>query len=63
MANPVLDHETGQLLKYHALLQHPTYKDAWNLLAANKFGRLAQEVGERIKGTNTIYFIHKSEIL
>ena len=31
-------------------------------MAANKFGRLAQGVGKRIKGTNTISFIHKHEV-
>ena len=32
------------------------------LSSANEFGRLAQGVGGRIKGTNTIFFIHKHQV-
>ncbi len=32
-------------------------------MAADEFGRLAQGIGGRIKGTDTIQFIHKHEIL
>ena len=42
VAAPVLDHDTGQLLEYRALLRHPKFKDAWSLSAANEFDRLAQ---------------------
>jgi hypothetical protein len=31
-------------------------------LSANEFGRLAQGVGERVKGTNTIFFIRKDQV-
>jgi hypothetical protein len=61
-ANPVLDQETGKLLKYRQLLRHPKYKDVWNRSAANKFGQLAQGIGGRVKGTDTVRFIHKHEI-
>jgi hypothetical protein len=61
-ANSVLDYETGQLLEYRQLLKHPKYAKAWNLSAANEFGRLAQGVAGRVKGTNTIHFIRKEEI-
>jgi hypothetical protein len=61
-AAPVLDHETGQLLEYRALLRHPKYKDAWTLSAANEFDRLAQGKTGRVKATNTLTFISKSEI-
>ena len=59
---PVLDHETGDLLKYHVLLYHPKFKVACNLSAANEFSRLAQGVRGSIKRTNTIYFISKNEV-
>jgi hypothetical protein len=62
-ANAVLDQDTGQLLKYRRLLKHPRFKDVWNKLAADEFGRLAQGIGGRIKGTDTIQFIHKHKIL
>ena len=61
-AFPVLDPETGQLLEYRQLLRHPKYKDAWNISAANEFGRLAQGIKGRVKATDTIKFIRKSEI-
>ena len=58
----VMDKETGKLLNYRQLMQHPKYKKAWKMSAANKFGRLAQGVGGQIKGTNTIFFIHQHEV-
>jgi hypothetical protein len=61
-AQAVLDPATGKQLNYRQLLRHPKFKAAWNLSAADEFGRLAQGVGTRIKGTNTIHFIHESDI-
>jgi hypothetical protein len=58
----VLDQETGQLLEYRTLLKHPRFKEVWNRSAADEFGRLAQGIGGRIKGTDTIRFIHKHQI-
>ncbi len=58
----VMERDTGRLLNYQQLICNPKYKKAWNLLAANKFGRLAQGVGNCIKGTNTIKCIHKREV-
>eukprot|EP00804_Cyclotella_cryptica_P018370 CCRYP_015487-RA/>CCRYP_015487-RA protein AED:0.13 eAED:0.11 QI:0/0/0/1/0/0.5/2/0/1281 len=62
VAAPVLDHETGELLEYRALLRHPKFKDAWSLSAANEFDRLAQGKTGRVKGTNTITFINKKDV-
>ncbi|KAL7480170.1 hypothetical protein ACHAW6_005874 [Cyclotella cf. meneghiniana] len=61
-ANAVLDEDTGDMLEYRQLLKHPKLGPLWNRSAADEFGRLAQGVGGRIKGTNTIEFIHKSEV-
>jgi len=58
----VMDKETGQLLNYQQLIRNPKYEKDWNTLAANKFGQLAQGVGSRIKGTNTIKFIQKRDV-
>ena len=44
------------------MLHHPKLQEIWNRAGANKFGRLAQGVGGRIEGTNTIHFIKKQEI-
>ncbi len=54
--------ESGKLLKYRALLTHPKYHIAWTHSSANKFGQLAEGVGTRIKGTDTIFFISKQDI-
>jgi hypothetical protein len=59
---PVLDPETGQLLEYRQLLHHPKFKEAWSISAANEFGRLAQGIKGRVKATDTIKFMRKSEI-
>ena len=61
-AHSVLDHETGQLLEYRQLLKNPKLKEIWTRSAEDEFGRLAQGIGGRIKGTDTICFIHKREI-
>ena len=61
-ALPVLDPETGRLLEYRQLLRHPKFKEAWNISAANEFGRLAQGIKGRVKATDTIKFIRKSDI-
>jgi hypothetical protein len=62
-ANEVFNEETGELLKYRNLITHPRYCEAWTHSSANEFGRLAQGVGGRIKGTDTIFFIHKHQVL
>ena len=53
-AHAVLDQETGELLECRRLLKHPRFKDVWNRSAADKFGRLAQGIGGKIKGTDTM---------
>jgi hypothetical protein len=58
----VMERDKGRLLNYQLLICNPKYKKTWNLLAANKFSQLAQGVGNRIKGTNTIKFIHKHKV-
>ena len=62
LVNAVIDQETGEKLEYRDLLRHPTLKKDWEISGANEFGRLAQGVGGRIKGTDTIKFIRKEEI-
>jgi hypothetical protein len=61
-AAPVLDVDTGKLLEYRALLKHQKFRKEWSISAANEFGQLAQGVGGRVKGTDTIRFIRKSEV-
>ena len=61
-AMAVMDNETGQLLNYRQLMRSDKHKQAWGRSSANEFGRLAQGIGGRIKGTNTIEFIFQHEV-
>lgn len=56
MANAILDNETGELLKYRHLVQRENYRDTWHTSFANEIGRLVQGMGNKIKGTDTIFF-------
>ena len=58
----VLDAESGKMLNYRQLLRHPKHKRGWQISSANEFGRLANGVGGRIKGTNTIQFIRRQDV-
>ena len=62
LVNAVLDEETGKMLEYRNLLKHPTLGPDWQISGANEFGRLAQGVGGRVKGTNTIKFIKREDV-
>jgi hypothetical protein len=44
------------------LRRDPKYKIHWDKSAANGFGRLADGVGNRVKGTKTIEFIRKCDV-
>ncbi len=55
-AQLVCNNKTGQYLNYRQLIRDPKHKEIWSTSAANKLGRLAQGVGERVNGTNTIFF-------
>jgi hypothetical protein len=61
-ANTIFDAKTNQLIKYRKLITYPDYQVAWNRSSTNEFGQLAQGVGNRIKGTDTIIFVYKHEI-
>ncbi len=62
LAYAVLDTDTGEMLNYRQLLNSPKHRDVWTLSSADEFGRLAQGVGTRIKGTDTIKFIPRSMV-
>jgi len=61
-ANEIFDADSGKMLKYRQLITHPEHKEVWYHSSANEFGRLAQGVGGRIQGTDTIFFIHKYQV-
>jgi hypothetical protein len=62
LVNAAIHPTTGVAMEYRQLIQDPVTKEAWQRSAANEFGRLAQGVGGRIKGTNTIRFIPHTEL-
>jgi hypothetical protein len=59
----VMDANTGKLLNYRQLMRSAKHRQAWSLSSSNKFGRLANGIGGRIKNpTNTIEFICQHEV-
>ena len=61
-ANAVLHPDTGAVMEYRALVTHPKAHTTWTTSFASELGRLAQRVGARIKGTDTIFFIPKTAV-
>lgn len=61
-ANAIIDKDTGAAMEYRHLMKSAKHRPTWTRSFANELGRLAQGVGKRIKGTNTIQFISKHEI-
>jgi hypothetical protein len=43
-------------------MERAEYKPQWTQSFANELGRLAQGVGDRVKGTNTMYFIRHDQV-
>jgi hypothetical protein len=62
MANAVIHPTTGANMEYRGLIADKEMFPTWDRVAANEFCRLAQGVGGRIKGSNTIYFIPRSAV-
>jgi hypothetical protein len=62
MVHAIFDKESGKMLEYRKFITHPNYQKAWMHSSANEFGQLAQGVGTRIMGTDTIFFITKQDI-
>ena len=63
-ANSVVDPSTGKQLEYKQLINHPDRKlrQTWQCSSANEFGSLAQGIGGRIEGTDTIKFLRYHEM-
>jgi hypothetical protein len=62
MANSFINEDTGASLEYHHLIKDNSTFTVWNKAAANEFRRLAQGVGDRIEGSNTIFFIPRQAV-
>jgi len=61
-ASNVMDPDTGKSLPYRHLITDPATAPLWNRSSADEFGRLAQGVRDRVKGTDTIFFIKKDQV-
>jgi hypothetical protein len=61
-ANAVINEETGASLEYRHLINDASTFPTWNKAAANEFGRLAQGVGDRVTGSDTIFFIPRKAV-
>ena len=63
-ANSIVDPSTGKQLEYKQLINHPDrkFRQMWQCSSANEFGCLAQDVGGRIEGTDTIKFLRYHEM-
>jgi hypothetical protein len=62
MANSVINEDTGASLEYRHLIKDYSTLTVWNKAAANEFGILAQGFGDRIEGSNTIFFIPRQAV-
>jgi hypothetical protein len=62
MANPVIHPTTGANMDYRGLIANKETFPTRDRVPANEFGRLAQGVGGRIEGSNTIYCIPRSAV-
>ena len=60
-ANAIIDPDTSKSMEYRQLIQSPKRKERWTKSLANEFERLAQGVGGRIKGTQTIFFVNHNK--
>ena len=56
-SNAIIDPISSASMEYIHLINIPKHKAPWTTSFSNELGRLAEGVGDRIKGTNTIYFI------
>ena len=60
-AGSIIDNVTGESMEYRNLIKSDKHRAIWEHSLANEIGRVAQGI-RNIKGTETIFFIPKSEI-
>jgi hypothetical protein len=61
MANSVIDKEC-QLLEYSQLIANPKTRATWTHSYGNKLGWLAEDMPDRVTGTDTVFFIPKDKV-
>ena len=62
MLNAVLNEETGEIMEYRQLMKSPKYRNLYKHSYIKELGRLAQDIPDVVKGTNTIFFIDKADV-
>jgi hypothetical protein len=62
MLYAVLDKDTGELMEYRALMKNPKYRKLYGESYTKELGRLAQGIPGKVTGTNTIFFINKTDV-
>ena len=62
LANAVLGGNMGEMLEYCHLITCPKYKEVWGNAYGKEIGRLAQGIPGKVEGTNTLFFVNKSEV-
>ena len=62
MINAVLNEETGELMEYRHIMKNPKYRQLYATSYRKELGRLAQGMTGHAEGTNTVYFIDKTDI-
>ena len=50
------------MLEYCHLMKLPEYSEIWNNSYGDEIGRLVQGMKGRVKGSDTMHFIHKDEV-
>jgi len=62
IVNAIIDPDTGKSLEYRHLMANPKTRKIWERSCSNEFGRLCQGVADRVKGTDTLHFIPRSQV-
>ena len=62
MINAFLNEEIGKLVDYRHIMKNPKYCQLYATSYRKELGSLAQGMSGQAEGTNTIYFIDKTDI-
>jgi hypothetical protein len=61
-ANAIIDPDTGASMEYRHLIKDPRHTTGWTRSFASELGLLAQGIGDRETGTNTVFFIPHNKV-
>ena len=60
--NSVLNEETGELMEYRQVIKCPKYQKLYSKSYSKELGRITQGIHGVVNGTNTIFFIEKTDV-